>query len=125
MRLDRLPLTYDANQPGQGLEKFAAADDERFAGIVARDLAGRVGEAMRTERARPSNIGGRLPDLVRSCGFELVAKTASTQSWNAWNPDESPAPDGCFSMSSLADDLIEKGQLSPMFMPALTAIVGG
>ncbi len=68
---------------------------------------------MRTERARPSNIGSRLPDLVRSCGFELVAKTASTQSWNGWNPDESPAPNGCFSMSSLADDLIETGQLSP------------
>jgi len=77
------------------------------------DLADRVREAMRTERARPSNIGSRLPDLVKASGFELVAETASTQTWNGWNPDESPAPDGCFSMSSLADDLIEAGQLSP------------
>ena len=43
--------------------------------------------------------------------MELVAKTSATQTWDAWNPDESPAPDGCFSMSSLADDLVDAGQL--------------
>jgi SAM-dependent methyltransferase len=77
------------------------------------DLAGKVRKAMRIDRARPSKIGSRLPELVRSCGFEVVAQTASTQSWNGWNPDESPAPHGCFSMSSFADNLIETGQLSP------------
>ena len=35
----------------------------------------------------------------------------ATQTWDRWNPDESPAPDGCFSMSSLADDLVETGHL--------------
>ncbi len=100
-------------RPG-GLVSLVDTDWSTFAIDVGDDdLAGRVREAMRNERARPSNIGSRLPDLVRSCGFELVAETASTQSWNGWNPDESPAPNGCFSMSSLADDLIETGQLSP------------
>lgn len=75
------------------------------------DLAGRVRDAMRTERRRPSNIGRRLGALVREVGLELVVETAATQTWDAWNPDESPAPDGCFSMSSLADDLIDAGQL--------------
>lgn len=75
------------------------------------DLAGRVREAMRTERGRPSNIGRRLADLVLTQGFEVVAKTRATQRWNSWDPDQSPAPDGCFSVSSLADDLIDTGQL--------------
>ena len=42
---------------------------------------------------------------------ELLSQTASTQTWNSWNPDESPAPSGCFSMTSLADDLVDAGQL--------------
>ena len=75
------------------------------------DLATRVREAMRTERGRPSNIGRRLADLVQDFGCELVAQTTATQNWNAWDPDESPAPEGCFSMSSLADDLVDTGQL--------------
>ena len=75
------------------------------------DLATRVRDAMRTERRRPSNIGRRLADLVQDFGFELVAQTTATQNWNAWDPDESPAPEGCFSMSSLADDLVDAGQL--------------
>ena len=75
------------------------------------DLATRVREAMRTERGRPSNIGRRLADLVQDFNCELQAQTTATQNWNAWDPDESPAPDGCFSMSSLADHLVDTGQL--------------
>ena len=43
----------------------------------------------------------------------MLADTSATQTWEEWNPDESPAPEGCFSMTSLADDLIDVGQLSP------------
>ena len=75
------------------------------------DLAIRVRDTMRTERGRPSNVGRRLGDLVADFGFELVARTTATQYWNGWDPDESPAPEGCFSMSSLADDLVDAGQL--------------
>ena len=75
------------------------------------DLAKRVHDTMQMERRRPSNIGRRLPDLVHDIGFELVDQTTATQVWTDWNPDESPAPDGCFSMSSLAEDLIVAGQL--------------
>jgi SAM-dependent methyltransferase len=77
------------------------------------DLADRVREAMHTERRRPSNIGRRLSELVRAAGFEVLAETTATQTWSGWNPDQSPAPDGCFSMSSLADDLVDVGQLQP------------
>lgn len=77
------------------------------------DLAARVREAMRTERGRPSNIGRRLHDLVRNAGFVPFAEAEATHTWNSWNPDESPAPDGCFSMQSLADDLVAADQLAP------------
>ena len=77
------------------------------------DLAERVREAMRTERGRPSNIGGRLHDLVSAAGLVPLATAEATHTWTAWNPDESPAPDGCFSMQSLADDLVDAGQLAP------------
>jgi SAM-dependent methyltransferase len=75
------------------------------------ELAKRVHDAMQIERRRPSNIGRRLAELVHDIGFELVDQTTATQHWTDWNPDESPAPDGCFSMSSLAEDLVEAGQL--------------
>ena len=75
------------------------------------DLATRVREAMRVERSRASNIGRRLAGLVQDVGFDLVAQTTATQKWSAWDPDESPAPEGCFSMSSLADDLVDRDQL--------------
>lgn len=75
------------------------------------DFARRVRDAMRAERRRPSNVGGRLADLVQDVGLELVGEASATQTWDSWNPDESPAPDGCFSMSSLADDLVDAGQL--------------
>jgi len=77
------------------------------------ELAGRVREAMRTERRRPSDVGCRLPELVRAAGFEVLAATSATQTWSGWDQDRSPAPDGCFSMSSLADDLVDVGQLPP------------
>jgi SAM-dependent methyltransferase len=77
------------------------------------DLSGRVFDAMHTERGRPSNIGRRLPELVRAAGFDVLAETIATQNWSGWNPDQSPAPDGCFSMYSLADDLVDAGQLQP------------
>jgi SAM-dependent methyltransferase len=76
-------------------------------------LTARVRGALRTERRRPSNVGARLGDLVRTAGFDHLAGTRATQVWTAWNPDESPAPDGCFSMPSLADDLVAAGQLGP------------
>jgi SAM-dependent methyltransferase len=75
------------------------------------EVSQRVRDAMRTERRRSSNIGRRLADVVRAVGLRPVARTMATQTWDAWNPDESPAPDGCFSMSSLAEDLVETGHL--------------
>lgn len=77
------------------------------------DLAERVRTTMRTERGRPSNIGRRLHDLIRTAGLAPLAKTKATQTWISWNPDESPAPNRCFSMQSLADDLVDAGQLAP------------
>ena len=65
-----------------------------------------VNDAMRTERRRASNVGRRLVDLVRAVGFTEVLATSATQLWTTWNPDDSPAPDGCFSMRSLAEDLV-------------------
>ena len=79
--------------------------------VGSGELAEQVHDAMRIERRRPSNIGRRLADLVRDIGFELVDQTTATQHWSDWSPDESPAPDGCFSMSSLAEDLVDAGQL--------------
>jgi SAM-dependent methyltransferase len=76
------------------------------------DLADRVRKAMGTERGRPSNIGRRLRDLVRAVGCEPLDATEATQTWTAWNPNELPTPDGCFSMESLADDLVDAGQLA-------------
>src|SRR5437868_4660857 len=66
---------------------------------------------MRIERRRPSNVGQRLTDLVQGVGLELLDQTTATQQWPAWDPDASPAPDGCFSMSSLAGDVIDAGEL--------------
>lgn len=71
-----------------------------------------VREQMRTERGRPSNIGGRLGDLVRGVGCVALAQTQATHTWTAWDPDEERAPAGCFSMQSLADDLVASGRLA-------------
>ena len=67
---------------------------------------------MRTERSRPSNVGGRLHDLVSAAGCVPLASTEATQTWTTWDPDESPAPLGCFSMESLADDLVATDRLA-------------
>ena len=77
------------------------------------ELATLVRQAMRTERGRPSNVGSRLSDLLRSAGFEQLTETRVTQTWFEWNPDQSPAPDGCFSMRSLVDDLVADGRIDP------------
>jgi hypothetical protein len=77
------------------------------------DIASRVRRAMSVERNRPSSIGSRLHELVQTAGFTPLARTTQTHTWNEWNPDESPAPDGCFSMESLADNLVDEDQLAP------------
>ncbi len=76
------------------------------------DIAVRVREAMRLEQNRPSNIGSRLHELVLTAGLTPRATTTETHTWTEWNPDRSPAPDGCFSMESMADDLVARGQLA-------------
>ena len=77
------------------------------------ELAAHVSDAMRMERGRPSNIGSRLGEVVVSAGLRPLVATSETQHWSSWNPDESLAPDGCFSMSSLAEDLVDAGALAP------------
>ena len=97
----------------QGRISLIDTDWSTFAIDVGDDvLAARVRNAMRDERGRPSNIGRRLHDLVRDVGFEPIAGTQATQTWSSWNPNDSPAPDGCFSMRSLAEDLVARNQLA-------------
>jgi len=76
-------------------------------------LGARVRDALRVERNRSSNVGNRLGALIRDAGLRLLAETTATQIWTEWDPDESPAPAGCFSMRSLAEDLVSVGQLGP------------
>jgi ubiquinone/menaquinone biosynthesis C-methylase UbiE len=80
--------------------------------IGDRALARLVREAMRTERNRPSNVGRRLHELLRAAGCVPLASTEATQTWTTWDPDASPTPDGCFSMESLADDLVAMDELA-------------
>jgi SAM-dependent methyltransferase len=87
------------------------------------DLAKRVRKTMRAERSRPSNIGRRLRDLVSVAGFAPLAGTEATQTWTAWNPDESPAPNGCFSMQSLGDELVDADQLAPADRDAFVSTI--
>ncbi len=75
-------------------------------------LAALVRDGMRTERNRASNVGRRLHDLVGAAGCVPLAETKATQTWTDWDPDESPAPLGCFSMESLADDLVAGGWMA-------------
>ena len=77
------------------------------------DVAGRVRSAMRSERGRPATVGGRLPELLTAAGIEVRAVTQATHTWDRWEPDQSPAPHGCFSITSLADDLVGTGHLRP------------
>jgi SAM-dependent methyltransferase len=78
------------------------------------EVAAIVGDAMRVERSRPAHVGGRLDALAFGAGLVEVAKTSVRHRWTHWDPDESPAPDGCFSMRSLADDLVDAGQIDPV-----------
>lgn len=99
-------------RPG-GRVSLIDTDWSSFAIDIGDDeVAARVRDAMRIERGRPSHIGNRLREVVRFDGLQPVASTAETQRWASWNPDDSPAPDGCFSMSSLADDLVDADQLA-------------
>jgi SAM-dependent methyltransferase len=75
-------------------------------------LAGLVTDAMRTERGRASNVGRRLSDLLIAAGCVPDARAEATQTWTTWDPDASPAPAGCFSMESLAEDLVERNVLA-------------
>ncbi len=76
-----------------------------------------VRDGLRVERNRPSNVGRRLAELADAAGLEVTKATSDTQTWTRWNPDELPAPDGCFSMASLAEDLVETGQLEASAVP--------
>ncbi len=75
-------------------------------------LTALVRDAMRTEQTRPSNVGRRLHDLVGAVGCVPLARSEATQTWTTWDPERSPAPPGCFSMESLADDLVASGRLT-------------
>ncbi len=75
-------------------------------------FAALVHDGLRTERHRASNVGRRLHELLGAAGCVQVATTEATQTWTTWDPDESPAPPGCFSMDSLADDLVAVGRLA-------------
>ncbi len=100
-------------RPG-GRVSLIDTDWSSFAIDVGDDeLAARVRNAFRVERGRPSNVGRRLAELADAAGLTRVATTKEPHTWTAWNPDQSPAPDGCFSMESLADDLVTAGQLAP------------
>lgn len=79
--------------------------------VGVSDLTEIVRDAMSVERARPSHVGRRLGDLLDGAGFDTVASENATQIWRSWDPDISPAPDGCFSMRSLAEDLVATGHL--------------
>jgi ubiquinone/menaquinone biosynthesis C-methylase UbiE len=71
-------------------------------------LGAMVRDGMRTERNRPSNVGRRLHHLVAAAGCEPIGRAEATQTWTSWDPDAAPAPVGCFSMESLADDLVDR-----------------
>ncbi len=77
------------------------------------ELAAAVERAMGVERARPSTVGRRLVDLAHVAGFHAIAAARATQTWSDWDPDASPAPDGCFSMHELAQDVVDAGELDP------------
>lgn len=66
---------------------------------------------------------GRLPELVGLAGCAPLASANATQTWSAWNPDESAAPDGCFSMESLADDLVDADRLAPTDRPRFLSTI--
>lgn len=76
-----------------------------------------VRDRLSVERNRPSNVGRRLADLAAAGGLAVTAVTTDVQTWSRWDPDTSPAPDGCFSMPSLAEGLVETGHLESAAAP--------
>lgn len=80
--------------------------------IGDRDLADAVRRTLSVERARPSRVGRRLAAMAEAAGFADIVATQATQVWSSWDPDASPAPDGCFSMRDLAQDLVGAGELA-------------
>jgi SAM-dependent methyltransferase len=86
-------------------------------------LAALVRDGMRVERDRASNVGRRLHDLVGAAGCVPLSRTEATQTWTTWAPDESPAPLGCFSMESLADDLVATGRLATADRPRFVSTI--
>jgi ubiquinone/menaquinone biosynthesis C-methylase UbiE len=82
-----------------------------------------VRDALRIERHRPSNVGRRLASLAEAVGLHPQAQTTATQTWTEWDPDRDPAPVGCFSMASLADDLVERDHLRAADREAFVATV--
>lgn len=79
--------------------------------VGADEFSDAVRRTMAVERARPSRIGRRLAELAGAAGFGDIVSTQATQVWSSWDPDASPAPDGCFSMRDLAQDLVDAGEL--------------
>ncbi|MFP5488228.1 MAG: methyltransferase domain-containing protein [Acidimicrobiia bacterium] len=76
------------------------------------DVTTMVHAALQTERGRPSNVGRRLTDLAIAAGLEVVGHTQATHRSTGWDPDSAQAPAGCFSMASLAANLVETGHLA-------------
>lgn len=74
-------------------------------------VAALVRTAVAEERRRPAHVGGRLASLAEAAGLAVVDEATATHEWTAWRPDAEPAPAGCFSMRSLADDLVGMGAL--------------
>ena len=91
--------------------------------VGSPEVSDKVRNAMSIERNRPSHVGNRLARLLTAVGLEVLAETTATQVWNAWDPDDSPAPDGCFSMESLAEDLIDAKQLNPVDAASFVAAI--
>jgi SAM-dependent methyltransferase len=74
-------------------------------------IAALVRDMVAAEGARPSHVGRRLHELVEGVGCRAIARAEATQTWTEWDPDESPVPLGCFSMDSVAEDLVASGRL--------------
>lgn len=74
--------------------------------LVGIDASEAMAAALAHERNRPSNVGRRLAELVRAAGCQVVAEEIATERWTSWDPDATPVPAGCFSMRSLAGDLV-------------------
>lgn len=71
-----------------------------------------VRDAFAVEQRRPSNIGSRLHLLAADAGLTVLGRTEAAHHWTSWDPDVDAAPAGCFSMRSVADDLVDAGRLT-------------